>query len=92
MNPRRVHELMRQHFPPVRPELREWVIVADAAGLRHDALRALLDLYIHADAVLVSIHRKTGNLLPETRRWRSWPNTLDKGKFAWPTVSSPGSW
>lgn len=67
MNPRRVHELMRQHFPPVRPELRDWVIVADAAGLRHDALRALLDLYIHADAVLVSIHRKTGNLLPRDK-------------------------
>lgn len=64
MNPRRVHELMRQHFPPVQPELREWFIVADAARIRHDALRTLLDLHIHTDAVLVAVHRKTGTLLP----------------------------
>lgn len=67
MNPRRVHELMRRHFPPVRPALRDWVIVADAAGLRHDALRTLLDLHIRADAVLVTAQRKTGNLLPRDK-------------------------
>ena len=59
MNPRRVHELMRQHFPSIEHAAREWSVVTDAAHLA-----AMLAEHVRSSDVLVEVHRKLGNLLP----------------------------
>lgn len=43
MDPRRVHELMRQHFPEVNAASRAWAVVADDYGLRRGVLESLID-------------------------------------------------
>lgn len=65
MNPRRVHELMRLHFPAVSGQLRDWKNVAEASGVREDDIRRLVDQYIQADDVLVEVHRRIGSFLPK---------------------------
>jgi hypothetical protein len=64
MNPRRVHELMRQRFPAVMSASRDWLVVADEKGLRFPVLAALIDDHIRTDDVLVEANRKFGDLLP----------------------------
>lgn len=63
MNPRRVHELMRQHFPAVDAVSREWMNVVGTEGLREPELRRLLERFISADFVLIEVHRKLGSYL-----------------------------
>lgn len=63
MNPRRVHDLMRKHFPPVDAASREWVHIVGPEGLRKQELLRLLDEFIPAERVLVEIHRKLGDYL-----------------------------
>jgi len=65
MNPRRVHELMRQKFPTTMGASREWIVVADEKGLRFAVLAALIDEHVRSDAVLVEVNRKVGDLLPK---------------------------
>ncbi|MGA3962268.1 hypothetical protein ACI2VR_21870 [Ralstonia nicotianae] len=65
MNPRRVHELMRKHFPAVEAATRAWVNVADQDGLREEQLLKLLDEYVPAELLLVEVHRKVGGFLPK---------------------------
>jgi len=65
MNPRRVHELMRQRFPVVMGASREWIVIADERGLRFKVLAALIDDHVRADEVLVEANRKVGDLLPK---------------------------
>ena len=64
MNPRRVHELMHQHFPEVRAATRDWVVAADENGLRHEVVRGLMSKYIAAEELLVEVHRRIGDFLP----------------------------
>lgn len=64
MNPRRVHELMRQHFPEVNVASRDWVVVADEYGLRRGVLEGLIDKYISGADLLVEAARKVGDFLP----------------------------
>jgi hypothetical protein len=62
MNPRRVHELMRHHFPEVKRGSFEWIVAADENGLRFDVLGSLVDKYIPAGDLLVEVQRKVGDL------------------------------
>lgn len=63
MNPRRVHELMRQHFPSVDAASREWINIAAPEGLREPELIHLLERFIPADFVLIELHRRLGDYL-----------------------------
>lgn len=63
MNPRRVHELMRKHFPAIEEATRVWVNVADSEGLREVQLRSLLDEFITTALLLVGVQRKVAALL-----------------------------
>lgn len=65
MNPRRVHELMRLHFPAVSAQSRDWKNVTEASGVREAEVRRLMDQYIQADDVLVEVHRRIGSYLPK---------------------------
>ena len=64
MNPRRVHELMRQHFPAVSAAEREWRNIAGTAVPPEALLQELLETHIGEVEVLVEVHRKVGALLP----------------------------
>lgn len=64
MNARRVHELMRKHFPPVEHAARAWSIVQTERGPNHGAIAALLAEHIASPEVVVQVHRKLGALLP----------------------------
>jgi hypothetical protein len=64
MNPRRVHELMRKHFPPVQHAVREWAVVQGEKGANTGAIANLLATYIASHEVLIEVHRKLGALLP----------------------------
>ncbi len=63
MNPRRVHELMQIHFPPVDAASRPWKNIVEQDKLQENELLSLLDNFIHADQVLVEVHRKLGDYL-----------------------------
>jgi len=63
MNPRRVHELMLEHFPEVRPAARDWIVAADEGGLRDEVVRDLVSRHIPADELLVEVHRRVGDFL-----------------------------
>lgn len=65
MNPRRVHELMRKHFPALKEVSRVWVNVADHDGLREEPLSRLMDEYIAAEPLLIEAHRKVAAALPK---------------------------
>lgn len=64
MNPRRIHDLMRRHFPPIEPATRTWTVVQDAQGLDGKAMAVLLTRYVGSGPVLVQVRRKQGVLLP----------------------------
>lgn len=59
MNTRRVHDLMRQHFPSIEHARREWVVVADSSQIE-----ALVTEHVRSAEALVEVHRKLGALLP----------------------------
>lgn len=61
MNPRRVHELMEKHFPPVEHAVRSWSLVPDGSH-KENAIQALLAEHISSPEVLVEVHRKLGGL------------------------------
>jgi len=63
MNPRRVHALMREHFPKRPESASEWVVVVDEQGLRVSVVEGLVRRYIAADLVLVEANRKVGDML-----------------------------
>jgi len=64
MNPRRIHDLMRQNFPPVDLAAHDWTNVCEVAGLSVSRFQDLLDRHISADHLLVEVHRKLGAFLP----------------------------
>lgn len=54
MNPRRVHELMKGHFPPVDAVNRTWINLLERDGsLRTGARAALVDAHIRVDDLVV---------------------------------------
>lgn len=63
MNPRRVHELMRERFPSVEAANCGWVVIADDNGLRPAVLDALLTTHVAGSDLLVELHRKCGAML-----------------------------
>ncbi len=63
MNPRRVHELVRKHFPPIEHAAREWILVPDEKDARLTMLSALLSTYISALEIVVEVHRKLGTFI-----------------------------
>lgn len=63
MNPRRVHDLMTAHFPPVELVRLDWVNLLETDGtVRSAALDGLIDEFIRADEMLVEVNRKLGDL------------------------------
>jgi hypothetical protein len=66
MNPRRIHTLMREHFPTVNIVEHEWINVADTEGLREAKLQDLLSQFFESPELLVEVHRRVGKLLPRT--------------------------
>lgn len=58
---------MRKHFPPVDSVNREWINVADTAGIRVQLLLELMDKNINSEEVLVELHRKVGAYLPKSK-------------------------
>jgi hypothetical protein len=63
MNPRRVHELISKHFPAVDAASLDWQNVMDRDGMRVKLLTDLIKQHIHADEILVEVHRKLGDFL-----------------------------
>ena len=63
MNARRVHELMRKHFPPIEHAARNWLLVQREHGADHRAIAALLAEHIASPEAVVEVHRKLGALL-----------------------------
>lgn len=59
MNTRRIHELMKQRFPPIEHATREWAVVDDSGQLG-----AHIAAFVRSPEVLVEVHRKLGALLP----------------------------
>jgi hypothetical protein len=64
MNTRRVHELMRAHFPAFDAVNHEWENMHDGKAPRLDALDRLLRGTFDAAEVLIEVHRKLGDSLP----------------------------
>lgn len=68
MNTRRVHELMRAHFPATGTERLEWTNLVDERGLLIEdrAKVVLLSQFVERNVVevLVEVHRKLGGRLP----------------------------
>ena len=64
MNPRRVHELMRSHFPAFNAADHEWTNIAESQGPNVPLLEAIIARYVASPQVLVEVHRKEGALLP----------------------------
>jgi hypothetical protein len=64
MNARRVHELMRKHFPPVEHAARQWSLVQNERGPNVSAVSSLLAEHIATPEVIVEVHRRLGALLP----------------------------
>jgi hypothetical protein len=68
MNTRRVHELMRAHFPGTGTERLEWTNLVDERGLLIEdrAKVVLLSQFVERNVVevLVEVHRKLGGRLP----------------------------
>lgn len=63
MNARRIHTLMREHFPVINTVEREWINVADAEGLREGRFQELLNQFFESPELLVEVHRRIGKAL-----------------------------
>jgi hypothetical protein len=64
MNPRRIHELMRSHFPVFSAVDHEWTNIAGTEGANVPLLASLIAQHLPDQDVLVAVHRKEGALLP----------------------------
>ncbi len=60
MNARRIHELMRSHFPSYEVVEQDWQIVCDQNGIRFPVLNGLLDTNLAGPELLVEVNRKLG--------------------------------
>jgi hypothetical protein len=64
MNSRRVHQVMKESFPPFDAAAHEWVNAQETDGAKLDVLHSVLLANIDAPEVLIEVHRKLGALLP----------------------------
>jgi hypothetical protein len=64
MNARRIHTLMREHFPVINTVEHEWINIADAEGLREAQFQDLLNQFFTSAELLVEVHRRVGKALP----------------------------
>lgn len=64
MNPRRIHELMRLHFPPVLHAERDWTIVQDEQGTNERVIADLIATHLMSAEAVVEVSRKLGAVLP----------------------------
>jgi hypothetical protein len=64
MNSRRVHDFMREHFPPLGASGRTWINVADVDGPRLTKIAEFLSEYVGSNETIVEVHRKLGAALP----------------------------
>ena len=64
MNPRRIHDLMREHFPAFDASKAEWTNIVETNGPNAELLERLLTRHIGAPEVLVEVHRKLGAMVP----------------------------
>lgn len=81
MNPRRVHELMRQRFPDRPATASDWVVAADREGLRFDVVQRLVRQHIVSDVLLVEAHRKAGGLFPMKQALDFIASNVDKRRI-----------
>ncbi len=65
MNPRRVHGLMRKHFPVINFVEHKWGNVADGNGPRVPLIEGMLSQHIPATNFVVEINRKVGGYFPK---------------------------
>lgn len=66
MNSRRVHVLMKEHFPLIDVVNHTWINLLERDGtVRTSSLAALIDGNITADELLIQVHRKLGDFLPK---------------------------
>ena len=63
MNSRRVHELMRQHFPSFSTSERDWKNIAGTSGGDPARVQELLEQHISEPELVIQVHRKLGALL-----------------------------
>lgn len=63
MNPRRVHDLMRQRFPDLDAATRHWVVAADEQGLGSAVFEELSATHVAGTDLLGEAHRKVRTLL-----------------------------
>jgi hypothetical protein len=64
MTPRRIHEPMRKHFPPVEHAAPTWSLVQDQRGPNTEAIANLLAEHVPTLEVIVEVHRKLGAPVP----------------------------
>jgi hypothetical protein len=81
MNVRRVHELMRKHFPAFDAAALEWTIVFDGNGPRRHELQSLLDAHVPAEELLIYVHRKEGAFLARANAFEYITEHLGKSQM-----------
>ena len=64
MNAWRINTLMNEHFPVFEVVQQDWINVQAKDGLATPALSEIIQKYITADELLISLNRKTGARLP----------------------------
>jgi hypothetical protein len=64
MNPRRVHEFMRERFPAFDGASKAWRNVADAQGPKLGEIASLVSEHVGQSEAIVEVHRKLGAALP----------------------------
>jgi hypothetical protein len=63
MNSRRVHELMRQHFPVFSSSERDWMNIAGTSGADPAKVQEFLERHIVEPELLIQVNRKLGAVL-----------------------------
>lgn len=82
MNPRRVHELMKEHFPPVDAVTRTWTNLLERDGsVRTESLAALIDAHIRADDLVIEVHRKLGDFLAKEQALKFVSEHIGQGEI-----------
>ena len=82
MNPRRVHELMKEHFSSIDTAARTWINLLERDGsVRTDRLTALIDAHIQADDLLIEVHRKLGDFLEKEQALKFISEHIGQGEI-----------
>ncbi|CAN7227648.1 hypothetical protein [Rhizobacter sp. LjRoot28] len=81
MNPRRVHDLMRQGFPERPVTASDWVVASDGDGLRLDVVQRLVREHIASDTLLVEANRKVGGLFLVSQAFDFVASNVGRGRI-----------